>query len=74
MTKPDHNGDGDGFAESLPNVRTAFAWADTHARLGDYEYAIKWLDVGARLGGRPPARVNAKREAWMRALKERQRA
>ena len=68
MSERDGNGQRDAFAESLSNVKTAFAWADSHARLGDYEYALKWLDVGERLSDNKPARVDAKRKRWTREL------
>lgn len=62
--------EGDAFAEALPSGRTALAWADTHARAGDYEFALKWLDVGMRLGDQPAARLVTKRNRWVRALEE----
>jgi hypothetical protein len=68
MTQHKQTADADAFAKSLANGKTAFVWADTHARLGDYEYALKWLDVGMRLADNPPSRFSSKRRQWARAL------
>ena len=37
----------------------AFTAADVNARSGDYETALRWLDVGRATGPHPPARVRA---------------
>ena len=32
-------------------ARWAAAWAETHAERGDYEYALKWLDLVRKSSG-----------------------
>ena len=68
MGRFERDHEADRFAEGLTNVDSAFAWAETHAKLGDYEYAIKWVDVGIQLSDNPPPGYADKRRAWKKAL------
>ena len=39
-------------------ARWAAAWAETHAERGDYEYALKWLDMVRKSGGLTPQQIS----------------
>ena len=43
------------------------AWAETHAERGDFEYALKWLDIVRKSGGLSPQQL-ATRELWRSEL------
>ena len=44
-------------------ARWASAWAETHAERGDFEYALKWLEVVRKSGGLSPQQISD-RELW----------
>jgi len=49
-------------------ARWAAAWAQTHAERGDYQYALRWLElVRKSSGGLSPAQLE-KRRAWRQLL------
>jgi len=48
-------------------ARLAGAWAETHAEHGDYEYALKWLDIARKSGGLSPQQISD-RELWRSEL------
>ena len=50
-------------------ARWAAAWAETHAERGDYEYALKWLEVARRSGGLTPRQLEHRR-LWRSQLEE----
>jgi hypothetical protein len=70
MSEPGHNRGDDALADSALNVETAFAWAESHARMGDFEYALKWLEVGEKLTDGTNRRLTAKRKRWTRAVEQ----
>ena len=48
-------------------IEATFDRADAHARLGDFERAVEWLDRAATLGGDLPPTYQVKRARWDRA-------
>ena len=56
------------IAEAPDTARWAAAWAQTHAEHGDYEYALKWLDVVRRSGGLSPDECEQRRR-WTAAVR-----
>jgi sulfide:quinone oxidoreductase len=55
-------------------VLTALAAADSAARFGEYENALRWLDAAERLDLTLPADYLLRRADWARALKDAPRA
>ena len=47
-------------------IEAAFDLAEAHARLGDFERAVEWLDRAATAGGDLPATYRAQRARWAR--------
>ena len=45
-------------------ARWASAWAETHAERGDYEFALKWLEVVRRSSGGLTPRQRRERAQW----------
>ncbi|HYI35302.1 MAG TPA: hypothetical protein VEX39_01745 [Thermoleophilaceae bacterium] len=45
-------------------AKWAAAWADTHAERGDYEFALKWLEVVRRSSGGLTLQQRRKRDLW----------
>jgi hypothetical protein len=53
------------------NGGEALAWADTYAHVGDYRFALRWLELADSLVGRPlPPVYEAKRAMWRHAAGE----
>jgi hypothetical protein len=48
-------------------IEASFDRAEAHARLGDFEHALEWLDRAAALSGGLPAGYAAQRARWARA-------
>ena len=48
-------------------IEATFDRADAHARLGDFEHAVEWLDRAATLSGDLPPTYQVKRARWDRA-------
>lgn len=48
-------------------IEASFERAEAHARLGDFEQALEWLDRAAALSGGLPAGYAAQRAHWARA-------
>jgi hypothetical protein len=51
-------------------ARCAAAWAETHAERGDYEYALKWLEIARSSGGLTPRQLEHRR-LWRSTLEGR---
>lgn len=51
-------------------ARWAAAWAETHAERGDYEYALKWLEVARKSSGGLTTRQLEHRRLWRSVLNE----
>ena len=51
-------------------ARCAAAWAESHAERGDYEYALKWLEVARKSSGGLTPRQLEHRRLWRSALNE----
>jgi hypothetical protein len=49
-------------------ARWAAAWAETHAERGDFEYALRWLEVVRRSSGGLSRKQRADREVWRSEL------
>jgi hypothetical protein len=49
-------------------ARCAGAWAEAHADRGDYEHALKWLDLVRKSSGGLSPRQQEHRRLWRRAL------
>ena len=47
-------------------IEATFDRAQAYARLGDFEYAVEWLDRAAALGGDLPPTYQMKRARWSR--------
>ncbi|MET0512395.1 MAG: hypothetical protein ABW135_12035 [Thermoleophilaceae bacterium] len=52
-------------------VEATFDRAEAHARLGDFERAVEWLDRAATAGGDLPATYRAQRARWARGAADR---
>jgi hypothetical protein len=48
-------------------IEATFERAEAHARLGDFEHAVEWLDRAAMLRGDLPPAYQVKRARWDRA-------
>jgi len=51
-------------------ARWAAAWAETHAERGDYEYALKWLEVARKSTGGLTPRQLEHRRLWRSQLQQ----
>ena len=51
-------------------ARCAAAWAESHAERGDYEYALKWLEVARKSSGGLTPRQLEHRRLWRSVLNE----
>jgi hypothetical protein len=47
-------------------IEATFDRAEAYARLGDFEYAVEWLDRAAALSGDLPPAYRVKRARWNR--------
>jgi hypothetical protein len=57
------------------NAGEALAWADTYAHVGDFGFALRWLELADSLIGRPLAPGwEAKRAMWRHASEDTPRA
>jgi hypothetical protein len=56
-------------AGASERAQWAAAWAETHAERGDYEYALKWLDLVRKASGGLTPRQLEHRRLWRSALK-----
>ena len=45
-------------------ARCAGAWAESHAERGDYEYALKWLELVRKSSGGLSPRQQEHRRLW----------
>ena len=52
-------------------IEASFDRAEAHARLGDFEHALDWLDRVVVLSGELPAGYAAQRARWARAAASR---
>jgi hypothetical protein len=58
----------EGRRDLVGNAGEALAWADTYADVGDYPFALRWLELADSLIGPPlPAAYEAKRAVWKHA-------
>jgi len=54
-------------AQHLELIEATFERAEAHARLGDFEHAVEWLDRAAMLSGDLPPTYQVKRARWDRS-------
>ena len=54
-------------AQPRPDVEALF-WAEAFAGIGDWAYALRWLDRAEDHGEVEPALARRKRSEWLRTL------